>query len=222
MLVLCAHDIVQSPAELAWEVTERDFEMIIEAYLRQGYTLATLDDLPHVPDRSIALTVDDGAAGAADWLLRRAAAFGIRAMFFVVVDWLDNPPRRSPEHAYRGLASWERVAELRDAGHAIGSHSMTHVRLPGMPADKIRYELCASRQRIEAMLEIEVRHFAAPYGRLSHGVIDAVREAGYHTVSSTIPGINGPAERRSGVLKRLLLRSDQPGFGLSSAAQVQR
>jgi peptidoglycan/xylan/chitin deacetylase (PgdA/CDA1 family) len=222
VIVLCAHDIVQSPAELPWEVTERDFEMVIKAYLEQGHTLATLDDLPHAPDRSIALTVDDGAAGAADWLLRRAVAFGIRAMFFVVVDWLDNPPVRSAEHAYRGLASWEQVAELRDAGHAIGSHSMTHVRLPTMPDDTIRYELSASRQRIEAMLQIEVRHFAAPYGRLSPGVIDAAKEAGYLTVSSTIPGINGPTERRSGVLRRLLLRSDPTGLALPSAAEVPR
>src|SRR6266516_910571 len=207
VLVLCAHDIVDSRAQSPWEVTERDIEVVVGGFLEQGYTPTTLDDLPHAPDRSIALTVDDGTAGAADWLLRRAVAFGIRATYFVVVDWLDSPPPRSPDHAYRKLACWQQVADLRDAGHTIGSHSMTHVRLPGIPDDRIQYELHQSKQRIEAMTGVRVRHFAAPFGWLSPEVIASARQAGYVTVSSTVPGNNGPAERRSGVLKRLLLRS---------------
>lgn len=214
MLVLCVHDIVGPYAEQTWEVAEHDLEHLLTIALERGYSPSTLDDLPEAPDRSFALTVDDGASAAAEWLLRRASTFGIRATVFVVVNWLDDPPPRSPDHAYRGLASWEHVTALADAGHLIGSHSMTHTRLPGLPADRIAHELHASKQRLEAVSGAAVRHFAAPFGRLSPGVIDEAWAAGYVTVNSTVPGVNGPEERRSGVLKRHLLRSDEHGMGL--------
>jgi peptidoglycan/xylan/chitin deacetylase (PgdA/CDA1 family) len=214
MLVICAHDVVQEPVELPWEIADHDLEMVLARLIDQGYSFTTLDELRQAPERSVALTFDDGTSGAASWLLHRAPALGVRATYFVVVDWLDRPPPRSADHAYRALASWDKVAELRDAGHSIGSHSMSHRRLATLDDEQIRRELHGSKSRIEEVLDVEVRHFAAPFGHLNSKVISLAKDAAYSTVSSTVPGVNGQGERQSGLLKRVLLRSDLPDLGL--------
>jgi peptidoglycan/xylan/chitin deacetylase (PgdA/CDA1 family) len=214
VIVLCVHDIVPDSPEMPWEVNEADLERVIVAYQERGYAFVTASQISQWNQASVLLTIDDGTAAAADWLLRRAGRFDVSAVYFVVVDWLDRPPPRSPEHAYRGLASWQDVARLRDAGHTLGSHSMSHVRLASQSHDRVRRELFESRERLATASGRPVEHFAAPFGSISPAVLTVASEAGYTTVSSTVPGVNSPDDIRSGLLKRYVIRSDQPKLGL--------
>lgn len=214
MIVLCVHDIVPDCPEMPWEVSETDLERVIVAFRERGYTFVGPSQVLQGSQMSVLLTIDDGTAGAANWLIRRADRFDVSAIYFVVVDWLDRPPPRSPEHAYRGLSSWQDVARLRDVGHMLGSHSMSHVRLASQSRDRVWHELSESRERLAAATGSTVEHFAAPFGSISPTLLTMASEAGYATVSSTVPGVNSPDDIQAGLLKRYVIRSDQPRLGL--------
>jgi peptidoglycan/xylan/chitin deacetylase (PgdA/CDA1 family) len=206
--VLCLHDVVRGRPTSPWTLTEEEADGIVDEYRAAGYALVTLDELSSAPDRALAVTVDDGCAGAASWLLRRAGS--LAATVFVVAGWIDDPHLVPPAERYSEVCSWEELAALRDAGHLIGSHSMTHPELPTLPAEDIRHELRESRRRIQEVLGTPTRHFAAPKGQLSAQVLELAREAGYLTVCSTAAAVNGPREVASGVVKRFVLRRDRP------------
>jgi hypothetical protein len=216
MLILCVHDIVRSATRSAWALTEREIETVLDAYQQHGYSFVTLDHLSRAPERAVAVTADDGRTGAVSWLLRRARALEIGATAFVVPGWIDNPQDMPESERYSTVATWEQVVALHDAGHHIGSHGLSHVRLTRLATDQISHEVRESKLRIAMATGTDVRHFAAPYGWINPTVIKTVRDAGYLTISSTVPGINGHAACRSGVLRRILLRRDRPNLGIPS------
>lgn len=222
MLILCVHDIVRSDARSDWALTEREIETLLDAYQQHGYSFVTLDDLPRAPQRAVVVTADDGRAGAVSWLLRRAPALGISVTAFVVPGWIDNPQHMPGSERYSTIAAWPRVTALQDAGHHIGSHGLSHVRLTRLTTSQIRHEVRESKLRIAAATGADVRHFAAPYGWINPAVVKAVRNADYLTISTTVPGVNGHAACRSGVLRRILLRRDRPNFGIPSEFEPSR
>lgn len=214
MLILCLHDVVTADPASIWTVTEPEIEAVIGSCRRQGYAFADLDDVPVGPKKSVVITADDGRSGAVSWLLRRAPMLGISATAFVVPGWIDNPHAMPDAERYSDIATWDQVVALREAGHTIGSHSSSHVRLPPLTAARLTSEVVDSKGRIRTAAGVETRHFAAPYGHISDEVVHAVRNAGYQTISSTIPGVNNPQECRAGILRRYVLRRDRPALGL--------
>ena len=219
VLIICVHDIVRSDARSDWALTEREVETLLDTYQRHGYSFVTLEDLPHAPQRAVVVTADDGRSGAVSWLLRRAPSLGISVTAFVVPGWIDNPQYIPESERYSTIATWEQVTALQEVGHRIGSHGLSHVRLTRLATGQILREVRESKSRIAMLTGADVRHFAAPYGWINPTVLKAVRNAGYLTISSTVPGINGHAARRSGVLRRILLRRDRPYFGIPSEFQ---
>ena len=214
MLILCVHDVVTADPDSVWAVTEDELAAVLGACTRQGYEFITLDRLSDATASSAVLTADDGRSGAVSWLLRKAPELGVSATAFVVPGWIDDPERMPEGERYSRIATWDEVAALRDAGHALGSHGMTHVRLPSQTGEQMTAEIRDSKDLIQSVTGSTVRHFSAPYGRISDAVIRETRHAGYETVSTTMPGVNGPDERRTGILRRLLLRRDLPNLGL--------
>jgi peptidoglycan/xylan/chitin deacetylase (PgdA/CDA1 family) len=75
--------------------------------------------------------------------------------------------------------SWEMLAEMRDAGITIGSHSKTHAYLTNETEDRILDEAVASRRELQSRLGIDVRSFAYPGGFFNSDVVSAVATAGY-------------------------------------------
>ena len=214
MLVLCVHDIVPSDPASNWTVTEREMEAVIGACRRQGYAFVGLDDFFAAPEQSAVLTADDGRSGAISWLLRKAPALEIRATAFVVPGWIDNPQSMPSGERYSSIANWDQVATLREVGHDIGSHGANHVRLPLLTAEQLAPEIAGSKSRIRTAAGVDTHHFATPYGHISDAVVRAARDAGYRTISTTIPGVNDSEERRTGILRRFVLRRDHPALGL--------
>jgi peptidoglycan/xylan/chitin deacetylase (PgdA/CDA1 family) len=213
--ILCLHDIVQNQVCSPWEIQATDLERLLDSLLERGYLFCSLNDLTVTRALSIAVTFDDAPGGAVNWILRRAQVFGIRATLFPVVNWLDFPPQKSPNHTYRSLATWQDIKCVCHQGHVIGSHSMSHIPMHTMTDDQIVYELQESKRRLESACALAVNHFAAPFGKLSQAVVMHALAAGYLTVSSTAAGVNTKRDLSSGVLKRSVLRSDLPELGLA-------
>jgi peptidoglycan/xylan/chitin deacetylase (PgdA/CDA1 family) len=213
--ILCVHDVVPNQACSPWEVRAVELETLLGSLLERGYRFCGLDDLTETGDRSVSVTFDDAPGGAVDWILERAQIFGIRATIFPVVNWLDCPPRRSPEHAYRSLTTWRDIELIRLRGHVIGSHGMSHIPMHVLTDDQIVYELQESKKRLECECGSTVKHFSAPFGKLSPNVVTQAMAAGYATICSTVAGGNTDEDVSGGVLKRFVVRSDLPRLGLA-------
>lgn len=85
---------------------------------------------------------------------------------------------RRADEALRPL-TWDALAEMRDAGMTIGSHSRTHALLTNETAASVQQELRVSRIALQQRLGIEAGCFAYPGGAFNATVVEAVRAAGY-------------------------------------------
>jgi hypothetical protein len=115
----------------------------------------------------VALTFDDGYLEHAD-IARVLHRLHVRATFFLVT----------------GLEKWngrplltlqpERIREMSDCGHEIGSHTVSHANLPTLANDEIHEELRKSKGYLENLLGKKIAGFAYPYGVYDYRVKNIV------------------------------------------------
>ena len=78
--------------------------------------------------------------------------------------------------------TWAQVHEMRAAGHAIGSHTMSHRVLATLEPEAQAREIKDSKRNLEAVLGGDVVSFAYPVGgpqHVNHHSVALAREAGY-------------------------------------------
>jgi peptidoglycan/xylan/chitin deacetylase (PgdA/CDA1 family) len=144
------------------------FERQLDA-LMPWHTVSIHDAMTAPPARALVLTFDDGSRDALEVVLPALQKRGMHATFFIVTGSVGKP----------GFLDWQGVAALKAAGMEIGSHSVTHPRLPEVPQAKLRLELRESRRVLELHLRAPCEVFAYPYNALRSREEDAVRAAGY-------------------------------------------
>jgi peptidoglycan/xylan/chitin deacetylase (PgdA/CDA1 family) len=125
-----------------------------------------------LPDKAVALTIDDAWHTVWEYAWPRFKEAGFPFTLFVVTDETD-----------RGGAdymSWDRIRELAASGLVtIGSQGAGHPHLPALSKAGIADDLARSRARFEAELGRVPALFAWPYGEMSRDAADVVREAGF-------------------------------------------
>jgi len=130
-------------------------------------------------DALVGLTFDDGYADFVTEALPALDRYGFTATVFVIAGALgghnswDEP---GPRKALMAAADVRRVA---DAGMEIGSHSLSHVQLPGIVDSRLADEVARSRQILAEVIGRPVPGFCYPYGGVGEREIQAVRAAGY-------------------------------------------
>jgi peptidoglycan/xylan/chitin deacetylase (PgdA/CDA1 family) len=91
----------------------------------------------------------------------------------------------SPLTTNNFMMSWEQVADLKEQGHIIGSHTLTHPNLAKISKDEMRYEIVDSKRIIDQKLDTDTIHFSYPNPGLSpqwdEETTQAVNDAGYKT-----------------------------------------
>ena len=81
----------------------------------------------------------------------------------------------------------------------IGAHTFDHLRLRGRGAEEQAAAVATSKSDLEAVTGAPVDHFAYPYGgydAYDDGAVQAVRDAGFATACTTVPGCAGASEDR--------------------------
>lgn len=126
----------------------------------------------------VGITFDDGYAGVLDYALPVLGRYGFGATVFVVSDRLGGTNDWDSGPVWP-LLDATGVKELATAGLEIGSHGANHVRLAGLPVDRLRVEVAASRDRLGELLGAAPRGFAYPYGSMDAAARAAVADAGY-------------------------------------------
>jgi peptidoglycan/xylan/chitin deacetylase (PgdA/CDA1 family) len=149
-------------------------------------TVAELADAGSLPPRTALLTFDDGYFDNYEGAFRPLLERGMRATWFVasggIGRYADWTAQRNEQTAMMTNAQ---LRELAGHGMEIGSHSVTHPRLPGLPPARLRREVARSKTDLEDLLGRPVASFAYPYGLYDDGVVAAVAAAGYRHACTT-------------------------------------
>jgi len=88
-----------------------------------------------------------------------------------------------PTEEYEPL-TWEQVREMAAGGVEIGSHTLSHAFIPGLPPDQRRHELVESKRQLEEVLGRKVHAFAYPNGSPADSpdfLCAEIESAGYRT-----------------------------------------
>jgi peptidoglycan/xylan/chitin deacetylase (PgdA/CDA1 family) len=156
-------------------VSPADFESMLKYLKDNGYTTITtkdlwwsLDQTAALPAKPVMLTFDDGYADAYSVVLPYLKAYGMTGTFFITVNLVDKP----------GYISRDQVRALADAGMDVESHAMDHIPMLGTLAGQT-YQMCKSREFLNAWTGTDVRHFAYPSGDYNDTSLVALRQCGY-------------------------------------------
>ncbi|MGA9526819.1 MAG: polysaccharide deacetylase family protein [Terriglobales bacterium] len=137
-----------------------------------------------------AVTFDDGFESTIRNAVPELEKRRIPAAIFAIPDLLGGFaswwPQTSPER-YETLASADRLRALPKDLIAIGSHTLSHPRLPELGEARARQELAESRTKLEQLLSRRVNTFSFPYGSFNEQLIEWCRDAGYERVFTTLP-----------------------------------
>ena len=126
---------------------------------------------------------------------------------------------------WSAVATWEEVAAAAKNGVCFGSHTVNHVRLPGVSRGVAQRELAVSKQAIERYTGQPCRYLAYPNGDVDETAIAVARDVGYLAAFTTEEGLNklgdDPLQLRridlSSGLSRLELHASVSGLSCALA-----
>jgi peptidoglycan/xylan/chitin deacetylase (PgdA/CDA1 family) len=159
---------------------------------------------------AVSFTFDDVPLSAWENAVPLLAEHGVPATFYVALALADGG-------AFLGL---EHVRALADAGHEVGSHTLTHYSLRHGTAEGLHRDALAGKRALEDALGRPVDHFSYPYAALT---VAAKRrmDGAFATMRTSTRGVNeGRVDR--GYLRAENLYSGASGLDLARVSRVLR
>ncbi len=195
--ILCYHRV--GPGNSKMVVSPAKFEAQLEWLAANDYHVVRLADVRSflagaqaLPQRSVAITFDDGYESVYRYAYPALKRLGFAATMFVYTDFIGS----------RDALTWPQMDEMWRAGTMdIQAHSKSHRNLTERRADEgdtlyrqnLDVELKQPRSVVEKNLGtagVKVRHFAYPYGDANEAVLDAMQRNGYELGVTVNPGAN--------------------------------
>tara|TARA_B100000676_G_scaffold39684_2_gene37559 strand:- start:462 stop:1565 length:1104 start_codon:yes stop_codon:yes gene_type:complete len=129
-----------------------------------------LRDGTALPDRTIAITIDDTFRSIYTEAFPRFQVAGFPFTVFVNTDSVGQ---------VGGALSWDDIRAMHAAGASIGAHSAAHAHMPFMDRGAMEEDLVRMTSTFLQELGFVPNIFAYPYGEYSDEVVAMVRDAGY-------------------------------------------
>ena len=199
-IVLCYHRLEEKPRPKdALAITPTEFEKEMETIKSSGFTVIPMQDFlawrrgdKDIPAKSAIITIDDGYVSGYDTAWPILKKYGYPFTMFVYINYIGSGGKS---------ISWDQLAEMRDAGVDIESHTYSHANLRN-PNDRfavdkhtfeliqndlktlgpdgwLRKEIVDSKAVLEKQLGIKVNALAYPFGKYDQKVRDLIKQAGY-------------------------------------------
>lgn len=195
---------------LLYHYVPGDFAAQLEYLKTHGYSVVDMDQVAAamsggtpLPAKPVAITFDDGFANQlqAFEILRQ---YDMKATFYVITGgaasrWCIGAGRRNrdPLQPANGCGdsylNWDQLRMFDRSGLiTIGAHTVDHQNLASDSPEQQQFEISQSKAQLEAQLGHPVHHFCYPYGSYDQATIDLVRQAGFITATTTLPGTIQP------------------------------
>ncbi len=179
----------------------RVFEQQMMLLRDTGYKVVPLSEAAlyvgsdkHPPQRSVAITFDDGYQDFLTAAFPVLAKLGFKASVFLPTAYIGHTAQT---FGGRKCLTWSEVRELHRAGVDFGSHTVTHAKLKSMRIKEVEYEIRCSKETMENELGTPIRSFAYPYAfpeenrRFKSTLRQILLANGYENGVSTILGAAG-------------------------------
>ena len=168
-------------------VTIEQFESHLEMLGGGAYTVLPLDEVVAalatgrpLPDRTVAITVDDTSRTVLTQGQPRLKAAGFPFTVFVNTDSVGRSG---------SSLTWDEVRQLHAAGVAIGAHSAAHDHMAFMDTALVKEDLARMTDDFLRELGFVPRLFAYPYGEFSAELVAAVKDAGFVAAFGQYSGV---------------------------------
>lgn len=123
-----------------------------------------------MPDRTIAITIDDTYRSTYTEAFPRLQAAGLPFTLFVNTDSVGQ---------VAGALSWSEIRSMAEAGVTIGAHSAAHGHMAFMDRGAMEQDLARMTSTFLSELGYVPRLFAYPYGEYSAELVAMIENAGY-------------------------------------------
>ena len=202
------------PSEAEWSVSSAAFEAQTRLLRDEGWNTLTMSSVcalwergEQPPPRSMVITFDDGHACLHDVALPIMARYGVTAIIYAISGFIGRWSTYDSKYgiAARAMMTRDQLRAMHEAGHEIGSHTVSHPDLRSLSREALLDELTRSRADLEDMVGASVTSFAYPHGWFDRAVHDAVQRSGYRSAASVMCGLN------TGETPRFLLRRGNLG-----------
>ena len=155
------------------------FEAHLDELTSGGYEVLPLADIVAaldagrpLPERALAITIDDGALSVYTEAWPRLKARNLPFTVFISTEPLDL--------GLPGYVSWDQLREMvAGGGVAIGNHGHRHDHMVHLTPEAQRDNIAKAAERITAELGVTPQIFAYPYGEISAELRRAAKEAGF-------------------------------------------
>lgn len=166
----------KSPLLRDLTVAPAEFDKQVKYLIDHGFTILSARDVERavresrsLPERAVALTMDDGYRDNFERAFPILRRYGIPATIFLVSSVVDGPNH----------LTWEQTIEMHQRRVDFESHTVHHYDLTTLAQPQLDYELAESKRIIEARLSDRVTSIAYPSGEYSDQVVSRVEFAGY-------------------------------------------
>lgn len=142
----------------------------------------------HQNDCLVAFTWDDGFEECFSKIKPVLDSWNLKAGFFINPNFIDGDSiyrenfKKNIVLTDKNPMSWSMIKQLSDEGHTIGAHTLDHLSLKTEDIGFLKHQIEGSKKRIEEQLNVEVIHFAFPFGQLKY-----ISEVGVDVACKTFP-----------------------------------
>jgi len=175
-------------------VTPNIFEEQIKTLIANNYTFMTakemgevIDGKKELPGKPVLLTFDDGHWDFDTEVLPILKKYNIKATAYIITGFIGGSD----------FMSKGQLQNVIDSGLVdVGAHTVHHVALKGRLYLIAQYEISESKNWLKSNYGVDAVSFAYPNGSFDKQAIDLVKNAGYTTGVSTIPGVTQSTQNR--------------------------
>lgn len=151
------------------------------AVLPLGEIVAALKTGAPLPDKAVAVTIDDAYLSVYKVAWPRFKAANIPVTLFLATDEVDA---NDGHHM-----TWDQIREAQSQGMTIGSQTASHPHMGAISAEHIAADLAKSNTRFVAELGQRPELFAYPYGEAALPAMEKLKEAGFSVAFGQHSGV---------------------------------
>jgi len=159
-------------------ITMEQFDAHLNEIKSGGYNVLGVGELvdklrngEELPDKALAITIDDGYASIYEKAFPKFVEANIPFTIFISTDPIDR--------GYAGHLTWKQIKEMSDHPLvSIGAHTASHMHMAAASQARMGDEMARSLERFEEKIGYRPDIFAYPYGEASLKAVSVVRGFG--------------------------------------------
>jgi len=169
-------------------ISLEQFQAHVNELKNGGYTVLPLGQIVEhlennktLPDRTVAITIDDAYRSVYEkaWPILKKA--GLPFTVFASTNYLG---KNNPDYM-----NWAQLKEMSDGNVYIGHHSASHAHLPKLSLDQIRNEITDANEAFQKNLGFVPALFAYPYGEYGLDIKNIIADAGFKAAFGQQSGV---------------------------------